>query len=529
MHVDWALGFGVVVTAVLATCGGLLILWALPDRNPRMGGSIFVEQQAGAVFLFDGDALIDATPGARALLAASPGRGGPWATLMAHLAIHFPELEAQLLQMVVGGGISLTSRLTEPLLLEAELRGGLTRITLTDPEHAGAALGLDPMARRAVQQELDTLRKTLAQMPVLTWREQAGGDVVWANTAYLMRAGEQLAPGQDLSWPLPRLFDRTAATQGANGQRQRLTLAAGQAAWFDLISFGDQTGADEQNERLVFALPADAAVQAEGALRDFMQTLTKTFAHLPIGLAIFDQSRQLQLFNPALLDLTGLPVDFLSMRPSLLSVLDAMRDCNMIPEPKDYRGWRRELIELEKAATTGLYEDTWSLPGGQTYRVTGRPHPNGALALMIEDISTEMLRTRRYRADLELGQSVIDEMAEALAVFSESGHLVMSNVAYARMWGHDPAAGLTEGTVRTLCAHWRGLSAPSPLWAEVEDFAANPGDRHAFSAEARLLDGRLIHCRFAPLAGGATLATFHTVTPVEQALPRVASTARRRA
>ena len=183
----------------------------------------------------------------------------------------------------------------------------------------------------------------------------------------------------------------------------------------------------EGEQRLIFALPADAAVQAETALRDFMQTLTKTFAHLHVGLAIFDQQRQLQLFNPALLDLTGLPVDFLSMRPSLLSVLDAMRDRNMIPEPKDYRGWRRQLVELEKAAASGLYEETWSLPGGQTYRVIGRPHPNGAIALMFEDISGEMLRTRRYRADLELGQSVIDQMDEAIAVFSEGGQLVMSN------------------------------------------------------------------------------------------------------
>jgi len=48
------------------------------------------------------------------------------------------------------------------------------------------------------------------------------------------------------------------------------------------------------------------------------------------------------LFNPALLDLTGLPAEFLAMRPSLLSVLDAMHDRNMIPEPKDYRSWRRQ-------------------------------------------------------------------------------------------------------------------------------------------------------------------------------------------
>ena len=199
-----------------------------------------------------------------------------------------------------------------------------------------------------------------------------------------------------------------------------------------------------------------------------------------------------------------------------------MRDRKMLPEPKDYRDWRRQIVEIEKAAATGLYEETWSLPDGQTYRVIGRPHPNGALALLIEDISSEMLRTRRYRADLELGQSVIDHMDEAIAVFSQSGQLVMSNNSYAALWGHDPAETLGDNTVRSLSAHWRMQSAPSAIWAEVEEYVATVGDRDSWRGEVRLLDGRLIGCRFAPLAGGSTLATFRSVPASESGQARLA-------
>lgn len=519
MQIDWILALGIVLTSVLAVTGGLLVMSALPGHRAVTRGSIFAESGTGTIFLFDGEALIDASPGARALLATSHSRGAPYLRLMAYLAPHFPDLDNRLLRLAGEGSFTLTSApaIGPPLILQAEQRGGLVRLVLIDPDSADRPSGLDPMAQRALNEELDLLRRTVAQAPVLVWREREDGEVVWANAAYLHRAGDQLAQGKELAWPLPRLFDRTAVTQGATGQRQKLAAPGAPVAWFDLVSFAEGAG------HLVFAMPADAAVHAEGALREFMQTLTKTFAHLPIGLAIFDQARQLQLFNPALLDLTGLPVDFLSMRPSLLSVLDAMRDRAMIPEPKDYRSWRRQMIDMEKAAASGLYEETWSLPGGQTYRVIGRPHPNGAIALMIEDISTEMLRTRRYRADLELGQSVIDEIDEAIAVFSESGLLVMSNAAYAGTWGHDPAAGLGQSTLRSLCNHWRGLSAPSAIWAEIEDFAANPGDRRAWSAEVRLLDGRLLDCRLAPLAGGATLATFRPARTEEAMSPRIAS------
>ena len=521
---NWALGMGLVTTSFFSAIGGVLLLAYLPGKSRSNQGSIFAELGIGTAMLFDGDILVDSSPGARTLLASSHTRGSPWIKLMSYLAPHFPELDTHLIRLPHEGSITLTSVKGGPeaLLLQLELRGGLTRLTLVDPEKDERLPAQDPIAHRAQSEELEILRLTMAKAPMLVWRERADGEIIWANTAYLLRVGETLPHGQDLTWPLPRLFGRTASAQGASGQRQRITLQGGKEAWYELI------GSSEGEGRLLYAVPADAAVLAERSLSEFMQTLTKTFAHLRVGLAIFDHQRQLQLFNPALLDLTDLPVDFLSLKPSLLSVLDAMRDRNMIPEPKDYRGWRRQLVELEKAAASGLYEETWSLPSGQTYRVIGRPHPNGALALMIEDISNEMLRTRRYRADIELGQAVIDEVDEAMAVFSNAGQLVMSNSAYAKLWNHDPSTAVNEGCLRVLCGHWRSQSAPSTVWGEVEIYASNPGDRTAWTAEARLLDGRLLDCRFAPLTGGATLTAFRISDSTGATKPAIAEDADKR-
>lgn len=507
MEVLWMQGLIPIMAALVAAGLGIAAFAAMERRANARPASIFGEQAASTVFLFDGEVLIDSTPSAKALLNASQVAGSPWIRVQSYLSNRFPDFDAQLARLPAEGSLTIASLpgTGRPMILQAEMKGGLTRLVLLDPENDDMAPGQDLMAVRAMTEELDFLRMTLAKSPGMVWRESANGDVIWANASYMLRLGDMGEQGQDLSWPLPRLFEWTAGGQGALGSRQKLALSGGRQVWYELASVAEDGGG-----HLVFAMPADAAVQAETALRDFMQTLTKTFAHLHVGLAIFDAQRQLQLFNPALLDLTGLPADFLSMRPSLLSVLDAMRDRNMIPEPKDYRGWRRQMMEFEKAASTGLYEDTWTLPGGQTYRVIGRPHPNGAIALMIEDISGEMLRTRRYRADLELGQSVIDQVSEALAVFSESGQLVISNAAYAQIWGSDPSSSLEEATLWTLCADWRQQSAPNPIWGRLEEFVSTRGDRAAWTGQARLLDGRLIDCRFVPLAGGATLTAFQT-------------------
>ncbi len=161
--------------------------------------------------------------------------------------------------------------------------------------------------------------------------------------------------------------------------------------------------------------------------RNFVQTLTKTFAQLSVGLAIFDADRRLVLFNPALHDLTLLPAEFLIARPTLFSFLDRLRDHQMIPEPKDYSSWRDQMGALESAAAEGSYHETWPLPNGQTFRVTGKPHPNGAIAFLLEDISDEVSLTRKFRSQIDISAAVIDNLETAICVFSSSGSLVLAN------------------------------------------------------------------------------------------------------
>ncbi len=495
MVFDWFQGLMVLVSASLSAVIGLWMLTLWLERSRPAIVDLGHEGPAAAVFVFDGDLMIDASPAGRALLAAAPSGGTPHQRLMAFLSLRFPGVEARLDALEDEGRIVLDGAPRDDgpaVSLIAEWSAGLTHLILRDAETASAP---DPLLQRAMEEELALLRRTVNQAPLPIWLENAAGDVVWANSGYLGLATQLLGPERDFSWPLPRLL------KVAGNDRQR--VRAGASRWFEAHVHPAEGG------RLVFAQPIDALTEAEAALRDFTQTLTKTFAHLPIGLAIFDRGRQLALFNPALLELTGLPADFLASRPLLFQMLDRMRDRQMIPEPRDYIGWRSRMIDLEKQAAAGLYLETWNLPGGQTYRVMARPHPDGALAMLFEDISTETSRTRRFRADLELGQSVVDAMDEAVAVFSAAGALVMTNAAYTDLWGHDPGGSLSVDTgIGAMADYWRSRSAPTALWAEAEDFVASLTRRTSHRGEARLTDGRLVSCRCETLSGGATLIAF---------------------
>jgi PAS domain-containing protein len=207
-----------------------------------------------------------------------------------------------------------------------------------------------------------------------------------------------------------------------------------------------------------------------------MQTLTKTFAELSIGLAVFDGNRQLVLFNPALTDLTGLRVDFLSCRPSLMDFFDRLRDNQVLPEPKSYATWRSQISGIIDSTEHGHYSESWSLPTGLTYRVTGKPHADGSVAFLIEDISDEMSLTRRYRTQLDMRQSALDHISEAVAVISPGGVVVFSNEAFSSVIGKRPDESLTEIRANTLLDACRKQFPHPSFWEEALDLVEHRKD-----------------------------------------------------
>lgn len=354
----------------------------------------------------------------------------------------------------------------------------------------------------------EVFRALADEAPHPIWIEGAADEPSYANYAYRALVAETGAQGA--------LFPGAAPVPGTD-TRHRLDMQGGaRPRWFALNTSVLPDGAQAR-----YALEITGEIRAEETLGVFVQTLTKTFAHLSVGLAVFDRARQLALFNPALCDITGLAPDWLSQRPTLSAVLDRLRDTHRLPEPRDYRGWRQKLTALERSARDGIYEETWALPGGQTLRVVGRPHPEGALAFLIEDISQEMALRRRFRAELELSQSVLDTLDEAVAVFSAAGNMVIANSAYGSLWAEDDGARLAGIGILEAIRGWQARTEPSPIWGRLRDFAGRTRDRGPWSGEVVTDDGRRLRCRFVPLVRGGLLCGFTTVAAIARRPPGI--------
>lgn len=485
-----AIGAGVGVAVLVAfAIFALVVRSAQERRRPRLPLPIT------SLLLRDGR-IVDYTPDAAMLFDRTILRGMSWEEIQAALHPGFPELP----DSPPGEARSWTCIRDSRFTLTAEPAASRSvRLTLS-----GQPGGAAEMFRAASQVgEFERLSDIAQRAPDPVWEMNEAGEVTWHNDAYADLC-EEIGHESPLTCP----FDiDTPTSRAQRSARASVGPRGGPVHWFEIVSRPIPKG------WLHFAKSIDNLVNAEMAQRNFVQTLTKTFAHLPIGLAVFDKDRQLVLFNPALLDLTHLPVDFLSGKPNLLSFFDHMRENRMMPEPKNYASWRDKLYDVVTAAREDRYCETWTLPSGLTYKITGRPHPDGAVAFLIEDISAEISLTRRFRSELELTQSVLDCFGDSVAVFSRLGVLTFSNAAYRAQWKCDPDSAFAEITIVDATRDWQRECAPSPIWPEIREFVLTLRERSAWDAELVTHDGARLLCTVEPVAAGATMVRFTTLSP----------------
>jgi len=480
---------------------------------------------ATPVFLFDGPHLVDATDSARDLLARGALDSSELDQLLQVLRPFFPTLLDKIDQLAEARPDELRSPIDDSLSIHLERTGTFLRLMLSGSDHLNALSEYKEMEQDALLTEADTLRFLNDNTSQLIWQEDEKGKVVWANKAYLRYSdlvSENTTDGGQV-WPAYRMFDGVTfpIPQDAKPLTTRRSLQLhGEDAehWFDVTSMPGPLGG------LHYATDANETMRAQESQKAFLSTIANTFAQLSIGLAIFDRKRRLTSYNPSFAELTKLPAGFLISRPSIEVLLDRLRDLGRLPEPKNYASFREQFVALESKAHDGTYLENWNMPDGTTYRVTGRPHPNGALAFLFEDITAEISLTRRFRTEIEVSQAVLDNMNEAVAVFSATQNLIIANDAYKELWDIGSDEGLTRMNLRKSLRQWKSGCIPTGVWRGIESHIITRVERHPWSEPISLLNGRQYKCSVVSLAAGRTLIKFTKQDRLAPTLQKLTST-----
>lgn len=237
----------------------------------------------------------------------------------------------------------------------------------------------------------------------------------------------------------------------------------------------------------------------------FLQTMSATFAHLQIGIAVFDTQNELTLFNPALSQHLGLRPEWLLKRPNLLGFLDKLRYTHILPEPKDYTSWRKIFFKIERSAMRDDYREDWGLPDGRALRVVGRPHPSGTVVFLFEDVTAVLAMERQYRSQVTSLKNAMDAVTMGLVTFDRKGNVILLNDAMKYRLSADTALN----SIQDFSYIMQDMFQPTPVWGDLRQYIEETAERSGWQADVATKAGDYVSINFEPIASGNTLCEFH--------------------
>ena len=421
------------------------------------------------------------------------------------MLVHSPDDRAfELIGEPAGGLIRLVLRDAE--LLDVKLKDAAERISAADT----ALLGH--------QWEQATLSGLIEDAPIIAWNRTADGEVNWSGGEIKVR-NSSIGAAQTVDLIVARTKLNRMPVLAGQPQKSRIEIVVNDGA--DTISLHVLEVIRHDGTRIGFATDAGTAASAERTLTRFVQTMTETFAHLTVGLAIFDRNQTLALFNPALVQMWQVEPTWLARRPSLRDIIDELRSTRRLPDLQDFHKWRSRILGLFENTEAADYEELWHLADGSNIRVLARPHPHGSLAFIFDDVTERVRLEQRYRHSIDLRRATLDRLNEGVAVFGVNGLLQFVNQAFHEIWGTDGESVYAAMHARQLVALCEQLTIDSELWLRLHNFITGEENRRTWSEQICMGSGRQLTARVAPLPDGSTMVVFSDTSDnmVEQKRP----------
>lgn len=509
-----------IAIAALLAAGGLFYARMRERRQAEEAQRRSRELSDGIVLRADGDRIVDVSEGASRIPGAEPGAS--LADVIGGFLSNRSDEARGALSELVSLGRPVRMMVTDADDTAFELigtpRGGEIRVVLRDAslmsaeiEKAESRIAERERALATGWYERRTMTSLLASGSAIAWQRAPEGKVLWSEGRVSSSDGSvsaEQAVSLIRAWPADQRSDRPDVDRG---RIELLPPGAIEPLPLHVIEVRSPDGT-----RTGFATDASQAASAERTLSRFVQTMTETFAHLTVGLAIFDRNQRLALFNPALAQLLGLDPAWLANRPGLRELIDTLRTSRRIPETGDFHAWRDRMLALFRNTERAEYDETWHLADGSSMKVLARPHPHGALAFIFDDVSERVRLERSYRESIDLRRATLNRLGEAIAVFGTDGRLQFVNDAFHEIWGTDPASFGTETHVRDIMQLCRGLTVETEVWQRIVSFITSDDTRRGWTARVTLGSNRLLSARVALLPGGATMIVFADITDSER-------------
>jgi PAS domain-containing protein len=245
---------------------------------------------------------------------------------------------------------------------------------------------------------------------------------------------------------------------------------------------------------------------------------------LGTAIAVFGADQRLAFHNTAFTQLWGLDSHWLRDGPSYGAVLEALRDQRRLPEVADFPAFKQKELDRFHSLIDPL-EDVMHLPDGMTLRRVVAPHPMGGLLTTYEDVTDTLAMERSYNTLIAVQRETIDNLNEAIAVFTTDGQLQLANPAFLSLWNLPKHIVEDQPSVADVMEMMAGTFADAANLTGYQSLvlgALSPdSERLTRQAKFECRDGVVVEVVAAPLPDGGVLFSYDDISDparVEHAL-----------
>ena len=228
--------------------------------------------------------------------------------------------------------------------------------------------------------------------------------------------------------------------------------------------------------------------------------------------AIFSKDRVIKFYNNSFCKLWNIEEAWLNNGPKYEHLLDRLRDERQLQEYANYSKFRQEQIDLFSNLTEAQ-NDFYYLPDGRSLKVVIVPHTFGGLLFSYEDITDKIALESSYNTLLDVQKATIENLHEAVCVFSENGRLRIVNTAFVKMWKISDITLKSSPYIYELLDHSQSLfRKPEELLSHKQTLLNVFSKRLSITERVELKDGSVISRLIVPLPDGATLISDMDIT-----------------
>ena len=199
----------------------------------------------------------------------------------------------------------------------------------------------------------------------------------------------------------------------------------------------------------------------QGTQLEILGALDKAFA-------VFDSKFILSSYNNAFGTLWKLEPEWLESQPTYAMFLDMLHEKKLLPEVTDLSAFK----DAEQKAFSSIIEpqnDYLFLPDGRTLRRVRSPNPLGGLVFAYEDVSDNLATTRAYNLLKLVQKESLNNLFDAVVIFSSDGRLNFYNETYIKLWKVEESFLKHQPGISELIESQRPFFRKAEDWKQLKE------------------------------------------------------------